>query len=82
LASSKEEGLSIKDASGMDLILPNRVDSVMPSLAVGIKDYNNNTGNNNAYGRRINMLKNFENVQDGWGYQFEVAAVLSATTMM
>ena len=81
MVSTKEEGLSIKDASGMDLILQNRVDSVMPSLAVGIKDYNNRD-NNNAYGRCINMLKNFENVQDGWGYQFELAAVLSATTMM
>jgi hypothetical protein len=62
LALTKEEGLSIKDASGMDLILPNRVDSVMPSSAVGIKDYNNNMDNNNAYGQLINVLKNFENV--------------------
>ncbi len=46
----------------MDLILPNRVDSVMPSSAVGIKDYNNNMDNNNAYGQLINVLKNFENV--------------------
>jgi hypothetical protein len=34
----------------------------------------------NAYGQHIHVLKNFVDVKDGWGKQFELAVSLSMMT--